>query len=296
MFWLAPTLAQDFEGKLLDSQESKYNSIFIYQNGDLVSMTFGHNRRIFTESIFDTKDPRSLPVEYTRFMTVPVAYVNKPSDILEIGFGGGRTAWYLHEFLPNSQITSVELDPDVVALAKKYFGIRNDPHFNVVINDGRLFLNNNIRLYDFILVDAYRGPFVPFHLLTKEFYETVKNHLKPGGVIAQNVEPTTMLFDAAVVTVKAVFQNVDLYDAQGNVVMVGYDGPLRSESGLVASAKEKQARVDFKYPLPDLISQRRVLSRDPEAKVLTDDFAPVESLKAIERHNRKLDSLSEHPQ
>lgn len=288
----AIAVAQDYQGELLESRESKYNSIFIYKNGNLISMTFGHNKRIFTESIYDTKDDRELPAAYTRFMSVPVAYDNDLANILEIGFGGGRTAWYLHKYLPQTQVTSVELDPDVVALAKKYFGVNEERNFDVIVDDGRMFLKNNIRLYDVILIDAYRGPFVPFHLLTKEFYEVVKSHLKPGGIVAQNVEPTTMLFDAAVVTVKAVFQNVDLYDTEGNVVIVAYDGPLRSEADLMASANEKQARFGFKYPLPDMVSQRRVLAQLPKAQVLTDDFAPVESLKAIERHNQKLDSLT----
>ncbi len=285
-------VAQDDQGELLETRESKYNSIFVYQNGDFISMTFGHNKRIFTESVYNDKDDRDLPAVYTRFMTVPIAYVSDLSDIVEIGFGGGRTDWYLHKYLPRTQVTSVELDPDVVALAKKYFGIREEPDFSVTVQDGRLFLTSGVRLYDIILIDAYRGPFVPFHLLTKEFYEVVKSRLKPGGVVAQNVEPTTMLFDAAVVTVRSVFQNVDLYDAEGNVVIVAYDGLPRSKASLMASANEQQSRFGFKYPLPDMISQRRVLDRLPDAQVLTDDFAPVESLKAIERHNQRLDNLT----
>jgi spermidine synthase len=225
-------------------------------------------------------------------MAVPVAYDNDVVNILEIGLGGGRTAWYLHKFLPETQVTSVELDPDVVALAKKYFGVHEEPNFDVIVDDGRMFLKNNIRSYDVILIDAYRAAFVPFHLLTKEFYEVVKSHLKPGGIVALNVEPTTILFDAAVVTVKAVFQNVDLYFAEGNVMIVAYDGPPRSEADLMASANQKQVRFGFKYSLPDMVSQRQVLAQLPKAQVLTDDFAPVESLKAIERHNQKLDSLT----
>jgi spermidine synthase len=288
-------LGADYQNTLLESRESKYNSIFIYRNDDMVSMTFGHNKRIFTESVYDTKDPLDLPVEYTRFMTVIAAYVDDLSDVLEIGLGGGRTAWYLHTYLPSAHITTLELDPDVVALAKKYFAIREDSTYHIVVSDGRLYLNDNLRLYDAVLIDAYRGPFVPFHLLTKQFYEVVKSHLKPGGVVAQNVEPSTMLFDAAVVTVKSVFQNIDLYDAGGNVVMVAYDGPPRSQSDLIAAAKDKQVKFQFRYPLPELVAERRQVVRLPNANVLTDDFAPVEALKAVQRHNQKLDALSDKP-
>jgi spermidine synthase len=295
LFLSLTAAAQEPQGKLLESRESKYNSIFVYQNGDFISMTFGHNKKVFTESIYNTRDDRDLPVTYTRFMTASVAYPNAPDDILAIGLGGGRTSWYLHKYLPAARITCVELDPDVVALATKYFGIHRESNYKLIVDDGRLFLNDNVRLYDVILIDAYRGPFVPFQLLTRQFYEIVKAHLKSGGVVAQNVEPTTMLFNSAVATIKAVFQNVDLYDADGNIVIVAYDGRPRSQSALMSSAREKQNQFGFKYPLPELIAQRRVLNQVPEAKVLTDDFAPVEALKAIERHNRKLDTFTDAP-
>jgi hypothetical protein len=61
-------------------------------------MTFGHNRAIDTESVYNTKDDRELPVAYTRFMTQSLGYAKRLDWVLEIGFGGGRTS--LHRFLP----------------------------------------------------------------------------------------------------------------------------------------------------------------------------------------------------
>ena len=63
-------------------------------------------------------------------------------------------AWYLHRFLPNVSVTSVELDPAVLELARKYFGIRDEPNFQVVNRDGRLFLSESKDKYDIILIDA----------------------------------------------------------------------------------------------------------------------------------------------
>src|SRR5215470_16512337 len=155
--------AQDSRN-LLEQKESLYNNIYVYEQSPYVSMTFGHNRRIYTESIYNTRDDRDLPVEYTRFMTASLMYAKDVHSVLEIGFGGGRTSWYLHRYLPNVQVTSVELDPTVVELARKYFGIKEEPNFQVVNRDGRLFLAESKERYDVILIDAYRGPFVPFHL------------------------------------------------------------------------------------------------------------------------------------
>jgi spermidine synthase len=287
------SLAQDSRN-LVESKESLYNNIYVYEQPPYLSMTFGYNRRIYTESMYNTKDDKDLPVDYTRFMTASLMYAKDVHSILEIGFGGGRTSWYLHRFLPNVSVTSVELDPTVVELAKKYFGIRDEPKFQVVNRDGRLFLTESKDRYDIILIDAYRGPFVPFHLLTKEFYEIVKAHLADGGVVAQNVEPSTMLFDSAVKTINAVFPQIDFYRAEGNIVTVAYDGAERKPEDLAAVASERDKAYGLRYSLAEMLNQRRRIQIeggqviDANAKVLTDDFAPVEALKNIERHNRKL--------
>ena len=290
---VAAAPAQDSRN-LLESKESLYNNIYVYEQPPYVSMTFGHNRRIYTESVYNTRDDRDLPVEYTRFMTASLMYAKDVHSVLEIGFGGGRTSWYLHRYLPNVQVTSVELDPTVVELARKYFGIKEEPNFQLVNRDGRLFLQESKEHYDLILIDAYRGPFVPFHLLTKEFYQIVKVHLADGGVVAQNVEPSTMLFDSAVKTINAVFPQLDFYRADGNIVTVAYDGAERKPEDLAGVARDRDKAYGLRYSLLEMLSQRRHIQIaggnviDPNAKVLTDDFAPVETLKNIERHNRKL--------
>src|ERR1700758_2396533 len=279
---------------LLESKESLYNNIYVYQQPPYISMTFGHNRRIYTESMYNTHDDRDLPVEYTRYMTASLMYAKDVHSVLEIGFGGGRTAWYLHRFLPNVSVTSVELDPAVLELAKKYFGIKDEQNFQVVNRDGRLFLAESKERYDVILIDAYRGPFVPFHLLTKEFYQIVKDHLAEGGVVAQNVEPSTMLFDSAVKTINAVFPQLDFYKADGNVVTVAYDGAERKAEDLAGLARDRDKAFGLRYSLTDLLNERRRIDIaggkviDANAKILTDDFAPVETLKSIEKHNRKM--------
>ena len=294
--WALPGIdaaAQD-QRTLVESRESLYNNIYVYRTGNYLAMTFGYNRSIYTESVYNTLDDRDLPVTYTRFMTESLAYAKNLHSILEIGFGGGRTSWYLHRFLPDVSVTSVELDPAVAELARKYFGVRDEPNFQLINRDGRLFLQESKDQYDVILIDAYRGPFVPFHLLTKEFYELVKSHLAPGGVVAQNVEPTTMLFDAAVKTIHSVFPQQDFYLAEGNVVTVAYDGPPLAPEALEDLAGTRQNALHLRYDLVQMLAQRRRLppenvggTIDPNAKVLTDDFAPVEALKAIENHNRK---------
>lgn len=280
------------EGKLLESRESLYNNIYVFEQGDLVIMQFGKNERFWTESVYDRSDPRALPVTYTRYLTAALAYPPEVGSILEIGLGGGRTASYLNIFMPEVAIRSVELDPEVIEMAEKYFDVQESENLAIEAVDGRIHLMRSEDRHDIIMVDAYRGPFVPFHMLTKEFYVTAKRRLAEGGVLAQNIEPTTMLFDAAIATLASVFDNVDLYPSGGNVVAIAYDGPRREQDALLARAEKLQQAHGFRYPLPDLIAERRVLTNPPEKEPLVDDFAPVEMLKSIERHNEGIDDIA----
>lgn len=299
---------------LVESKESVYNNIYVYRTGANLSMTFGYNQKIYTESIYNPQDDRDLPSPYNRLMTSSLMYAKNINSILEIGSGGGRIAWYLHRFLPETQITTVELDPAVVELAHKYFGVKEETNFHEVTRDGRIFLAGSKEKYDIILIDAYRGPFVPFHMLTKEFYQIVRDHLSVGGVLVQNVEPTTLLFDSDVNTLHEVFSNIEFYDASGseragNVVLIAYNGDALTLPDLNHLAEKLEFRYTLRYDLREMLAHRFLLRPvlmgskvafdivdqtgrstagiDENAKILTDDFAPVDALKAIENHNHK---------
>jgi spermidine synthase len=275
---------------LVEEVESLYNDIRVTRRKDgNLMLLFGARRLNYVESIVNPNDPLDLPVTYTQSMVAAaLAYPAELKDMMIIGLGGGRTSWYLHKSVPDLNYTAVELDPEVARLAGKYFGVQPEPGFDLEINDGRVWLAKTDRKFDAILVDAYRGPFVPFHLLTTEFYKLVAEHLEPGGVAVQNVEPTTMLFDSAVATIRSAFEHLVFLEGAGNIVIVAYNGPEKTDAEIAALAKERQAKYAFRYDLPRLIADRRFDPRwDERAKALTDDFAPVEYLKAIERHNEK---------
>jgi len=281
-------LAAGTEPGVIAQVESLYNDIYVYRrpNGFYV-LSFGAERLRYTESVVNPTDELDLPVYYTQSMTAGLAYAPKLESAAIIGLGGGRTAWYHHKSIPEMEMTAVELDPAVAEIAAEFFSVRDEDNFDVEILDGRMWLaKNEDRRFDIIMVDAYRGPFVPFHLLTKEFYELVSDRLNPGGVVVQNVEPSTMLFDSAVATIASAFDNLVFFEGQGNIVILAYDGPPKDDAEITRIAAERQEEYGFRYPLPDILARRYV----PEvgaAEAMTDDFAPVEYLKAIERHNEK---------
>jgi spermidine synthase len=286
---MSPEEAANAEPGLIDKVASLYNDIYLYKQDDgNFMLSFGAKRLRYVESIVNPKDEFALPVEYTQSMTgAALAYAPGLDDAAIIGLGGGRTAWYLHKSVPDLSFTAVELDPEVARITDRYFGVRPEHHFDVQISDGRVWLTRSDRKFDIILVDAYRGPFVPFHLLTSEFYKLVADHLKPGGIAVQNVEPTTMLFDSAVATIRSAFAHTVFLYGGGNIVIVGYNGPEKDEATLQKIVAERQERYHFRYPLTDILSRRFQPALDDKTAPLTDDFAPVEYLKAIARHNER---------
>jgi spermidine synthase len=270
----------------LAAVESEYNNIYVYREGPFVTMQFGLNDKLYTESKMVVGDELELPVPYTRLMTLGSVYADRMDDILMIGLGGGRTSWYLHRHLPSSSIEAVELDPAVVSLAKEYFSIQEEAGYQVTEGDGRLYLSRSDDTFDIVLVDAYRGPFVPFHLLTQQFYELVESRINDGGCVVQNIDPDSMVFDSAIATVSAVFDHVDLYKAMGNMVAVAYNGEKAELEQLRERAQALQEEYGFHHSLPELLKFFALIPLSPDAQVLTDDFAPVNYLKAVGRHNR----------
>ena len=83
------------------------------------------------------------------------------------------------------------------------------------------------------------------------------------------------------------FDNLDFYEGHGNIVIVAYDGPKRDPAELKRVAAERQAEYGFRYDLTEILDRRYEPEFDAAAEPLTDDFAPVEYLKAIDRHNQK---------
>jgi len=272
----------------IEKVDSEYNTIFVEKQGPLISLNFGYRQNRYTESVIDLQHRDELVVTYTRYMTASLAYQQGPlKRIALVGLGGGRTISYLVASLPGVVADVAELDPAVISLAKKYFGVDSTDRLHIHNRDGRVFLNQSKDKYDVILLDAYRGPFVPFHLTTQEFYRLVKSRLSEGGVVAQNVEPSTMFFDSAYATMKSVFDQVDAIEASGNVVLIGYAGPKLSSQDLARKAAAAQDRLKMRYDLRELVKARRDVTIAADAKVLTDDFAPVEMLKTVKRHNEK---------
>lgn len=275
--------------QILEQSKSAFNDIVVARDGQDVILIFRVGRCEFVESIYRPSDPDFLPVEYTRYATAALLYPPKLGRFLEIGLGGGRTVSYLRRFVPEMAITTVEIDPGVVAAARKHFGVKEDQRLKIVVDDGRRYVMNSQDKYDIAFIDAFRGTWVPHTLTTVEFFKAVKARLNPGGVVAQNVEPTTLFYDGMAATLRAVFKNVDAFASgaeseQINTVLVAYDGPRLTDRQIAQRAAALQTRHKFRHDLRPIAKVRR-LERGSGAAPLRDGFDQSNVLLMIDRSN-----------
>ena len=269
--------------------ETAYNDVFITKRRHQLVMSFQLKGWDYTESVSNLLDPDDLPLRYAQVMTIAAVYPETARKILMLGLGGGSISTYLGRFLPEAQVTTVEIDPGVITAAKTYFGLRETERMRYRAGDGRVFLSRNDERYDLILLDAYRGGYVPFHLLTREFYALVKQRLTPGGAAAFNVHDGSKLYASTIKTLGEVFAALDLYPSGvGEVIAVASASPLDPRT-LERRAATLQERHGFRFPLPQILRQRLEQPHLQAANgdVITDDFAPADVYDVIGKDARR---------
>jgi predicted membrane-bound spermidine synthase len=269
--------------------ETEYNDVFITRRQNQLVMSFQVKGWDYTESATNLADPDDLPLRYAQVMSIAAIYPAAPRKVLMLGLGGGSISTYLGRFLPEAAITTVEIDPGVITAAKTYFGLRETERLRYRAGDGRVVLNRSSELYDLILLDAYRGGYVPFHLLTREFYTLVKQRLAPGGAAAFNVHDGSKLYASTIRTLGEVFPALDLHPTGiGEVIAVASATALDKQT-LALRAAQLQERHGFRFPLPQLL-QRRMDNPQGQAAngdLITDDFAPADVYDVMGKDPRK---------
>ncbi len=277
--------------KILEEAISPYNHIVVAERGTVRTMYFVVDGTYYIESRLDRGFPQSLDLDYTRTMMAGFLVQPDVKRLLMIGFGGGQISNYLFERFPGIEIDAVDIDPEVIRLARKYFDVPDDPRYRTHVADGRLFVEKAAgdQTWDMILLDAFRGVFVPFHLKTVEYYRTLLRHLSPRGVVVANLHQTTKMYDSDRNTFAEVFPTGYAFRAESSR-QIAYVAARSTEPvgayALRENARKLQAHFDF-----DLLglASRWSLSTDWDraAPILRDDFPPGETSRAAERHNER---------
>jgi spermidine synthase len=277
---------------LISHTETVYNDIFVGKYENILKMAFQWKGWYTRQSEANLADPDDLPLLYTRAFTIAAIYPPQIKRVLVLGLGGGSIPVYLHRFLPEVTIDVVEIDPGIIAAAKKYFGVRETNRLHLFESDGRVFLNRHREPYDIIMVDVFSGSYIPFHMMTKEFYQLVRNRLNPHGVAALNIWPAEKLFASNVRTMKLAFESLDFFDsgdptveATSVIVTAPLDPVDAAETAQRAAAAQEHYR--FRFDVTKLAKERRMQPPAGKGEILTDDYAPANVFDAYGRRYRR---------
>lgn len=268
------------ETKFRIVRESLYNRILVERDGDIVALNFRVGRNARRQTAVDLTQPSRLVIPYTRTLLAAAFVQPQPRRILQIGLGGGGVNRFIRIAYPEAHLQTVELDAEVLAVAKEFMDFRPDAQDEVTIEDGRSFVKKSREKWDWIIVDAFRDGSVPAHLKTKEFYQLLQSHLAPGGVVAFNVHNGTKLFESDKATLRDVFSQVHAFDVAGtgNVIILAFDVPPPDwEDKFLAS--NRSASAYMKPHLEHALTEYSGAVTPGGAPVLTDDFAPAEFLE-----------------
>lgn len=280
------------QGDYVETYDTIYNSLTIERKGNIVEMRARARGTEALESAIDLSDPLKLVVHYTRSLYGALYLQPAPRRVLMIGLGGAGFHRLFAAAYPDSLLHTVELDPKVVELCETRMGFKPTANTPVTTMDGRMFVKRNKEQWDWLILDAFRGGFVPPHLKTEEFYQECAARLTDRGVFVSNLHATSQLFYSDLKTIQKVFPQVVIFEVKGrgNVIVcaVKYKTPDVTKPSVWPTPAEVTQPV-FADRL-NMVQIREELTPLPlaqmrAAKVMTDDFSPVEFLDTLKTNN-----------
>jgi spermidine synthase len=207
--------------------------VLVIDDGEYRSLVFGSETSSATQSKVSLKHKTKLLFNYTQCSAMGFVLFRDAhkeiKNVLMIGLGGGSIPRFIKKHFPVTNVDSVEIDPLIVDLAKKYFFVEEEPGFNIFVEDGRRFVENTKNRYDVVILDAFGGDsLIPPPLTSYEFLSHVKSHLSPGGIIITNfINHDQRQYESIVATYARSFTyvmrfNLDKFH-KTNVVIMAFD-------------------------------------------------------------------------
>ena len=273
---------------VVHKERSLYRNLLVEETGDLRCLKFDEKTRQSSQSCMYISDPKKLVFNYTKLAFSSLLLIDNPKNVLIIGLGGGTLSNMIHELYPSAHIENVEIDPAVIKVARDYFNFIETDNVTAKVQDGRIFIKRaalKSQQFDWIILDAFNGDYIPEHLLTKEFFEEIKSVLAEGGIVAANTFSSSKLYEHESATYHAVFGdfiNVTANNNSNRIILAGYSN--------IPTEQQIAQRVTQLVPLlapydVDIkaISQRMFFTKDgkdwpSDTKVLTDQYSPANLL------------------
>ena len=282
-------LANTAYAKVIHKERSLYRNIIVEDNYNLRCLKFNVKTSKTNQSCLYKDNPNKLVFNYTKLLFSSLLLLeNPPEKILIVGLGGGTMSNTLHQLYPNAKIENVEIDPAVIKVARQYFSFFENENITSKVQDGRIYVKRAAmkkQKYDWIILDAFNGDYIPEHLLTKEFLQETKALLAENGVLSANTFSVSDLYAHESATYKAVFG--DFFNVRNqknsNRIILTANNALPSGEVIIERVK-KLAKVlspfgvDIAQISSSMTSTKEEQDWSDDTKVLTDQYSPANLL------------------
>jgi spermidine synthase len=256
------------------TRESNYYCIRVdnVENGKFKQLSLD----VLINGIVSTKDPTQLVYPYERLYgdVVDAKYKQRDQRLQAFAIGGGTFTFprWLERY-HHGTTRVAEIDPEVTQVNRDEFGLRDTPAIKITTGDARPVLRDRPKgeRYDLVLGDAFGDIAIPYHLVTREFNELVKSHLKPDGMYLVNIVDGVYydFLRSYITTLMKTFPYVRL------VITPGGTSGQQNTFVVVASMTPPPTTATMAKPL-----QLKAFLNERDSVTLTDDHVPVDQLLA----------------
>lgn len=246
-------------GSLEQEIQSDFSTIRVRRQGDVRTLLFlEKNGGEVIESQVDLEEPHRLLLPYTRTMFVSYLFVPEQRRALIVGLGGGAMVHFLQHFDPQLDLDVVEIDPAIIQVADRYFGVRGHGNVRIINQDARKFLQDDGRSYDVIYMDAFLGASdatdatgVPLHLKSLRFFQQLQRRLSPDGTVVFNLHRHRN-HEEDVRAIRAAFPHAYIFGvpARGNVIVAASMVEVRLDRQTLlrrAAELDRTSRAGFSF-------------------------------------------------
>lgn len=240
------------QAQLLDGT---YRKPFILEDGQLRYLHLGLT---YIQSVMRLDDPDALDLRYTQKMMGFLLFHPQPAHVLLLGLGGGSLAKYCYRQLPETQITAVEIDPDVIALREHFMIPADNERFRVVCDDGVRHLATQSEAFDAILIDAFDSFGLAESVSSNsfDFLQTACQRLSAEGVVVMNLAGDTSRCETVIADAMAVFKRqvrvIPVTD-DGNQILFAFRNPRFEPAWQELRGQAKKLRAKHRLDFPSML-------------------------------------------
>src|SRR5579884_1001028 len=251
------------------AEESPYNLVRVVRRGNERFLQLNNSSSVQTVQA----DAGPSGYYYDAFALGPLFTPGR--RMLVLGMGGGASIHAARITAPDIDIDAVEIDAKVVEAAWRWFGIRESNRLRIHVADARRWLARTRSVYDLVELDLYQGgPYIPFYLATREFFQLVSSRMSSDGVVMMNVfdaGPKHELVFAVGATLQRVFPSVMAIRTQSaNYLLVAFRRKTSQQTVRAVLTRAPQFLDRWREIQP--------MAPPPGAPCFTDDLAPIEQI------------------